>query len=265
VAGRVNSRSFGPPGAAAAHSRDFFAARRRALVADGCAYNRSIHRGYFADFVPIVDPLHVVGYRFPAAHAVAVAAERRPPYRRRLRCCWPGRAAAVVARLGRHQEALACPPPGGELPATDPRVVPAAALSYRRSNAGRRDYPRYRREGLPTTSSLVESLVEEFNARVKGKQKFWNRPGGAAAVPQVRAALLREDGRRERYFAERPGSPSRRRAAGAPASITEQCMTSRITAGWCPAIALQAGPQARIPPTPDGKSSEVRVVSDCER
>jgi hypothetical protein len=111
----------------------------------------------------------------------------------------------------------------------------------------------------------VESLGEEFNARVKGKQKFWNRPGGAAAVPQVRAALLREDGRRERYFAERPGSPSRRRAAGAPASITEQCMTSRITAGWCPAIALQAGPQARIPPTPDGKSSEVRVVSDCER
>ena len=130
VAGRVNSRSFGPPGAAAAHSRDFFAARRRALVADGCAYNRSIHRGYFADFVPIVDPLHVVGYRFPAAHAVAVAAGRRPPYRRRLRCCWPGRAAAVVARLGRHQEALACPPPGAELPATAPRVLRAAALSY---------------------------------------------------------------------------------------------------------------------------------------
>jgi len=82
-----------------------------------------------------------------------------------------------------------------------------------RNNAGRMDYLRYRRGGLPTTSSLAESLVGEFNARVKGKQKFWNRPGGAEAVLQVRAALLSEDGRLERHFAERPGSPYRRRAA----------------------------------------------------
>ena len=53
----------------------------------------------------------------------------------------------------------------------------------------------------------------EFNARVKGKQKFWNRPAGAEAMLQVRAAFLSEDGRLDRYFAERPGSPYRRRAA----------------------------------------------------
>src|SRR5262249_59579492 len=101
VASRVNSRSFGPP-VAAAHSRDFFAARRRALVADGCAYNRSIHRGYFADFVPIVDPLHVVGYRFPAAHAVAVAAGGPPPRPRPPRLlAAPGPAAGRAARAGR--------------------------------------------------------------------------------------------------------------------------------------------------------------------
>ena len=88
----------------------------------------------------------------------------------------------------------------------------AEALSYLRNNAGRVDYPSYRRQGLPTTSSLAESLVGEFNARVKGKQKHWNRPAGAEAVLQVRAALLSEDGRLERFFAERPGSPYRRRA-----------------------------------------------------
>jgi hypothetical protein len=99
------------------------------------------------------------------------------------------------------------------LAATDPRVALAAALSYLRNNAGRMDYPRYRREGLPTTSSLVESLVGQFNARVKGQQKFWTRPDGAEAVLQVRAALLSEDGRLDRYFAERPGSPYRRRVA----------------------------------------------------
>ena len=53
----------------------------------------------------------------------------------------------------------------------------------------------------------------EFNARVKGREKFWNRPEGAEAILQVRAALLSEDGL-GRHFAERPGSPYRRRNAG---------------------------------------------------
>ena len=75
------------------------------------------------------------------------------------------------------------------------------------------DYPRYRREGLPVTSSLVESLVGQFNERVKGPQKHWNRPEGAEWILQVRAAVLSEDDRLARYFAQRPGCPYRRRKA----------------------------------------------------
>jgi hypothetical protein len=213
LASMVNSRAFGPLMAAEAQSRDFYAAQRRAFVADGLAYNWSIQRGYFADFEPIVDLLHVVCYLFKAAQAVAVEAERWPLYLRWLRDCWQGRVAEVVADLARYQEPVGRPPPQEERAATDPRRVLAETLTYLRNNAERMDYPRYRREGLPTTSSLVESLVGEFNARVKGKQKFWNRPGGAEAVLQVRAALLSEDGRLERYFADRPGSPYRRRRA----------------------------------------------------
>jgi hypothetical protein len=74
------------------------------------------------------------------------------------------------------------------------------------------DDPRYRREGLPTTSSLVESLVGEFNARVKGKQKHWTRPDGAESILQPRAAFLSEDDRLDRYFANRPGCSFRKRA-----------------------------------------------------
>jgi hypothetical protein len=213
VASMVASRSFGPLMAAEAQSRDFYAAKRRAFVADGQAYNWSIQRGYFPDFVPIVDFLHVVCYLFKTAQAVEAEAERWPLYLRWLRLCWQGQAPEVVKQMERFQEGRGQPPPGEDLPATDPRVVLAEALSYLRNNAERMDYPRYRREGLPTTSSLVESLVGEFNARVKGKQKFWNRPSGAEAMLQVRAALLSEDGRWERYFAQRPGSPYRRRAA----------------------------------------------------
>jgi hypothetical protein len=51
-----------------------------------------------------------------------------------------------------------------------------------------------------------------FNARVKSRKQFWNRSAGAEAMLQLRAALLSEDGRLECYFAERPGSPYRRKA-----------------------------------------------------
>ena len=43
-----------------AQARDFYAAGRRAFVADGLAYNWSIQEGYFPDLEPIVDLLHVL-------------------------------------------------------------------------------------------------------------------------------------------------------------------------------------------------------------
>jgi hypothetical protein len=100
----ARSRAFGPLVAAEAHGRNFYAARRRAFVADGQAYNWSIQRGYFADFVPIVDLLHVVCYLFQAAQAVEVEAERWPLYLRWLQSCWRGQAAEVAAQRERYRE-----------------------------------------------------------------------------------------------------------------------------------------------------------------
>lgn len=207
-----DSRAFGPLMAAEARSRNFYAAGRRAFVADGAAYNWAIHRGYFPDFEPIVHLLHVVCYLYSASHAVGAEDERWSRYARWLRSVWRGRVTEVVGELTALREELGRPPPGEELAASDPRRVVSEAVTYLGHNAGRMDYPRYRREGLPTTSSLVESLVGEFNARVKGRSKFWNRPAGAEAILQVRAALLSEDGRLERFFANRPGRPYRRHA-----------------------------------------------------
>lgn len=213
VASLANSRAFGPMVAAEAQSRNFSAAKRRAFVADGQAYNWVIHRGYFRDFVPIVDLLHVVCYLFNAAQAAGADGERWLLYGAWLRACRQGRVADVLAALAAAQERLGRPPPDAAVDASDPRRVVAEAITYLTNNASRMDYPRYRRAGLPTTSRLVESLVGEINARVKGRSKFWNRPAGAEAILQVRAALLSEDGRLERYFADRPGNPYRRRAA----------------------------------------------------
>jgi hypothetical protein len=150
-----------------------------------------------------------------AAWAVGDSEEQRwSPYLGWLRACWQGRVGEVIEQLGIWRGQLGPPPPGEELDEGDPRRRVAEARAYLRNNRPRMDYPRYRREGPPVTSSLVESLVGEFNARVKGREKFWNRPEGAEAILQVRAALLSEDDRLGRHFAQRPGSPYRRRKAG---------------------------------------------------
>jgi hypothetical protein len=214
VASMAKSRKFGPMVAAEAQRRAFYSASRRAYVADGLKYNWAIWRGYFRDFEPIVDFLHVLCYLFLAAYAVGGAElERWLRYVRWLQSCWRGQVGEVIDELARAAEALGPVQEGEEVDEQDPRRVVRETLVYLRNNRERMDYARYRREGLPVTSSLVESLVGQFNARVKGRQKYWNRPGGAEPILQVRAAVLSEDGRLERFFAQRPGNPYRRRQA----------------------------------------------------
>jgi hypothetical protein len=219
VASLEASASFGPMMAAEAQQRHFYEAPRRAFVADGLAYNWAIQQGYFRDFEPIVDLLHVLCYVYSSARAVSAdESSGWSQYLAWMRACWQGRVGEVLGELEVWQTRLGVPPEGEARSAEDrrdPRRVVAQARSYLGNNRERMDYPRYRREGLPTTSSLVESLVGEFNARVKGKQKHWTRPGGAESILQLRAALLSGDDRLRRFFADRPGSPYRKRRRAA--------------------------------------------------
>lgn len=215
VASLGTSESFGPMMAAEAQERGFYGASRRAFVADGSAYNWSIQQGYFRDFEPIVDFLHVLCYVYSSAHAVSVEESAGwSQYLCWLQACWQGRVKEVVQDLEVWQQRLGLPPPGEAKSAEDrrdPRRLVAEARTYLTNNQQRMDYPRYRCAGLPITSSLVESLVGEFNARVKSKQKYWTRPKGAESILQLRAALLSEDDRLNRYFTNRPGNPFRKR------------------------------------------------------
>jgi hypothetical protein len=212
VASMVDSHAFGPLVAAEAQERDFYRAGRRAFLGDGAAYNWWIQRAYFANFEPITDFLHVLCYIYLAAWGVGSdEASRWSIYLGWLRACWQGRVAEVIAELQVWQARLG-EPPEEELEAKDPRRLVAEALSYLGNNQSRMQYPRYRQEGLPITSSLAESLVGEFNARVKSREKFWNRPEGAEAILQLRAAVLSEDDRLARFFAQRAGNPRRRKA-----------------------------------------------------
>jgi hypothetical protein len=210
VASLSKSRAFGPMAAAEAQARGFYDAPRQAFLGDGQQYNWRIQRAYFPHFEAIADFLHVLCYLYRGARAVgADEAMRWRQFETWMRLCWQGRVAEVLPELNAWQDRLGRPPP--EADKDDPRRVVKEVEGYLRHNQERMDYPRYRRAGLPVTSSWVESLVGEFNGRVKGWDKYWNRSAGAEAILLVGAAVLSEDGRLTRYFADRPGSPYRRR------------------------------------------------------
>ena len=202
---------FGPMVAAEARRRNFAAAAARAFLGDGSAWIWGLHRRYFPTFVAIVDFLHALAHLFTAARAMADDTEGRwGLFQAWAEACWKGRVDEVIAELGTWCEIQAGLCGGGleGLADDDPRRIVARVLSYLGDNCQRMDYPRYRREGLPWTTSHVESTVKVFNRRVKGSEKFWSE-AGAEAILQLRAAFLSEDGRLDRHLKERPSSPFR--------------------------------------------------------
>jgi hypothetical protein len=211
VATTRDSEEFGRLVGAEAKARNFEAAGRRAFLGDGQAYNWAIQRRWFAEYVPVADFIHVLGYVWQAARATGGSdSEQWGRYTRWLRGCWQGRVSEVLSELDAEQQRIGGAPEEGE--ATDPRVVLTRVRGYLRNNAERMKYPEYRRSGLPVTSSWVESLIKEINYRVKGTEKFWNQQG-AESVLAVRAAVLCDDDRLAKHLAARPGSPFQRRTA----------------------------------------------------
>lgn len=215
VATQEDSDAFGPMVATEAYARNCFEAPRQAFLGDGQACNWTIQRKWFKDFEAIADFVHPLSYLYVAATVVAKdVAERWQWYESWMTACWQGRVDEVITALIAWQQKLGPPQDGEKLPETDPRVLLEKTVTYLKHNQARMDYPRYRRQGLPVTSCAVESLIKEFNYRVKGTEKFWNHPDGAETILQMRAAVLSDDDPLRRHLTNRPGSCYRRPSSG---------------------------------------------------
>ena len=123
--------------------------------------------------------------------------------------CWQGQVETVIKELTHWQKRFRANARGLELPKSDPRQVVSKSLTYLEDDRTRMNYPEYGRQGLPTMSGLVESLIKQFNYRVKGTEKSWLLEN-AESILQVRAALLSEDERLERHMDGRTCLPFRR-------------------------------------------------------
>jgi hypothetical protein len=211
VATMQDCHAFGKMVAAEAYRRNFHAASRGALLGDGGAWIWTQHKKWFSYLTPIADFVHPLTYLYVTATAVsATVPQRWQQYVTWLTQCWQGGVADVIADMETRLAQMEAHTGPGKLAATDPREVLRRTIGYLRNNQGHMNYAEYRKQGLPVTSSLVESLIKEINYRVKGTEKFWDNPEGAEAILQLRAAVLSDDHRLQTFVMSRPGSATRR-------------------------------------------------------
>jgi hypothetical protein len=208
VASRRPWESFGLLVASAAWQWGFYGASRKAFLGDGAETNWTLWRNHFSSFTPILDFIHALSYVFAAATAARPFKEGWECYVRWIGWVWQDQMDKVLQELTARQSELGVPT--SDEPAGSPRHAVKRALEYLRNNRERMHYAEYRRQGLPVTSSYVESAVKQFNYRVKGTEKFWTEDG-AEEMLQLRADLLSDDKPLKAFWKRREAGESGQR------------------------------------------------------
>lgn len=190
---------FGPRLTAAAYQRGFHAAQRKAFVADGSETNWGVWRKHFSHYTPILDFIHALTYVYAGAMAGQPTSNGWSTYHQWAQWVWSGEVGQVIAALQRRQDELGMPVKDETATA---RSQVAETLRYLTNQQSRMDYADYRRQGLPITSSYIESTVKQINRRMKGTEKFWST--GAEAMVTLVADYLSETSALQKFWEARP-------------------------------------------------------------
>ena len=198
VATSGDVQAFGPLLAQAAYERGFHAAPRKAFVADGSSTNWGVWRRYFSHYTPILDFVHALMYVYAAAMAGRAANEGWSHYRDWAQWLWSGEVDRLLAAMEQRQQELGVPE---KKETATPRVQLASSLGYLSNQRERMNYPEYRRQGLPLTSSAIESTIKQINRRIKGTEKFWSE--GADPMLHLLADRLSQTNVTAKFWSER--------------------------------------------------------------
>jgi hypothetical protein len=200
IASRHGVETFGKLLVSEAYQRRFAAAPRKAFVADGSESNWGVWGRHFSDYVAILDFIHALTYVYAAAMAGQALKEGWRAYREWAQWVWGGQVGRVIAALELRQQEMG--EPTKETSKTAPSAIVAASLGYLRNQRSRMDYPEYRKQGLPITSTYVESTVKQINRRMKGTEKFWSQ--GAEPMLTLVADHLSDTPTLARFWRNRP-------------------------------------------------------------
>lgn len=198
VATSGDVEAFGPLLAQAAYERGFHAAQRKVFVADGSSTNWGVWRRYFSHYTPVLDFVHALMYVYAAAMAGRSANEGWSHYRDWAQWLWSGQVDKLLEALAQRRQELGIP---DEKETGTPRAQVDDSLGYLTNQRGRMKYDEYRKQGLPLTSSPMESTIKQINRRIKGTEKFWDE--GANPMLHLVADRLSQTNVTEKFWARR--------------------------------------------------------------
>lgn len=178
--------------AAEAYHRGFNKALFKAFMGDGLKVNWKLWATHFSHYTPIVDIMHALSYVYSAAIASQSQIEDGwTVYLQWLTWVWLGNVDRVIEALTKIADQQK------EVPEPITR-----AITYLRNNASRMKYDQYRRNGLPLTTSPVESVQKQINERIKGTEKFW-RNDSLEPLLQLKSDDLSETHDRDAFWQRR--------------------------------------------------------------
>ncbi|MBN1909666.1 MAG: hypothetical protein JW818_08005 [Pirellulales bacterium] len=201
VASGQNWEDFGRLLASQAWYHGFAASARKVFVSDGSGAIEKLQGTHFSEHTSVLDILHALSYSLAAARAVsndeAAAQHQYDIWAEKI---WKGSVREVIEELKEHSLRIGEPPPNADT--EDPRQIVRASYTYYTNHAKRMNYPHYRREGFPLTSSLMESTVKQVSRRVKGSEKYWSTGGGEVML-RLRGEYLSDGNPMGAYWTRR--------------------------------------------------------------
>lgn len=186
-----------------ANHKRLHTAKRKAFLGDG---DRKIWTMYEDNFkpdgwIPILDFIHAVEYVWDVAK-ISTNGERNcwKIYIELIVQVWQGKVLTLLRRLDKMIEGLNREKKTKYIREKIEQL--SSIRGYFRNNYKKMNYKEYRKKGLPISSCHVESLIKQFNIRIKSTEKFWNE-SSLNGVLKLKASLLSDDNSWQNFWDNR--------------------------------------------------------------
>jgi len=177
---------------------------RKAFLGDGDRKNWSIFEYGFRPhgWIPILDFIHSIEYAFEAAKLITDTQKTLwNKYNEFITHIWQGRVLTVIRRLDK--EIANLEKINKKTKRTLEKIDSIKRIrEYFKNNYNKMNYPEYRKLGLPITSCHVESLIKQFNLRIKSSEKFWNKTI-VSGILKIKSSLLSDDNTWQEFWDNR--------------------------------------------------------------
>jgi len=195
IADIEHAESFGLAVYTKVHAYNLHTLERKAYLGDGDRKLWTMFEDNFRaeEWTPILDFVHAVEYAYDAAKILS-ATERQcwAIYIDYITHLWQGRPLTVIRRLNKATAELDSCKKNKSKEALSKIDTLKSIARYFQNNFSKMDYPTYRINGLPISSCHVESLIKQFNMRIKSSEKFWNKTS-VKGVLKIKSSLLSND------------------------------------------------------------------------